>query len=477
MSFATESLSETESEPGVVVNAPGASTGGVGRWLVPYEVLRDAVVGMWFLCTGLGADADVVDFYWDAGEAFDQGAIRRRMGMSPEACRAIGTAYRWALGREPDASGLAHYREELASGRLSVQRLRMVLFESEEARGKRAAVLAAAAAAAAAGGGVPGNDGSHGGDEGGRPTNPMIPMTPSQGASESGAPSRPLWVGNFLWDNARKTTHTLMSDFLHNGRMPDRGASDAVRGDLIEVQRMAGMSRFHVYAYNDDNYSERRGGPHWVGLPNRALAFREDDTAHWFHWFHEVRRAGMRITLWLWPNDSRGNLNDVRVWPDERVVEAMARAIRFSQLPCSFGGALVDELVLKLEADDEWSVDRINRIARKVRPLLGAGQTLWYHNQLMEACRGVDWSLFDGIRIQAGHRSDDWSGKDGNWSTDGLKAAMRLAIAQVPEHLGLYFSEFTPDGFRDEFLGSALLRDLTGEFPGRVWGSDNGGVL
>jgi hypothetical protein len=54
---------------------------------------------------------------------------------------------------------------------------------------------------------------------------------------------------------------------------------------------------------------------------------------------------------------------------------------------------------------------------------------------------------------------------------------MRLAIAQVPERLGLYFSEFTPDGFRDEFLGSALLRDLTREFPGRVWGSDNGGVL
>ncbi len=282
-------------------------------------------------------------------------------------------------------------------------------------------------------------------------------------------PDQKFWIGNFLADEGYWTTHVLMSEFI----------SDSQREAIIQRCKEYGLNRIHIYGVNDDNYSERRGGDVWKGVTNRALEYCPEKFNHWFHWFVMCRGAGMHITLWLWPNDARQTYNNENIWDDDKVVAKMKQLIEFSKTPYKASDGtidlLVDELVLKLEADDEWNSERINTIARRVRPLLHEKQTFWYHNQLISDARGVDWSLFDGIRIQTGHRRGIWEDDKGGWTEEGLKAAMREIIAQIPSFLLIYFGEFTLNGFRDSNLGTALLRDLPAEYPMRIWGCDNGG--
>ncbi len=291
----------------------------------------------------------------------------------------------------------------------------------------------------------------------------------SDGKAATG--ERVYWVGNFLADEGYWNTHVLMSDYI----------SDEDRESIIQRCKDHGLNRIHIYGVNDDNYSERRGGDVWKGVANRALEYAPEKFDHWFHWFVMCRRAGMNITLWLWPNDARQTYNHEKVWDDDRVVAKMKELIDFSQTPYKSPDGekdlLVDELVLKLEADDEWNSDRINRIARRVRPLLKQGQTFWYHNQIIADTRGVDWSLFDGIRIQSGHRRGIWESATGGWSEEGLQCAMREIIDVLPDTLQIYFSEFTFNGFKESNLGDALLRNLPKEYPNRICGSDNGGVM
>jgi hypothetical protein len=281
--------------------------------------------------------------------------------------------------------------------------------------------------------------------------------------------SREFWIGNFLADKGHWSTHVLMSDYI----------SDELKQSIIKRCKEHSLNRIHIYGVNDDNYSQRRGGDTWKGIPNRALEYSPEKFDHWFHWFTMCRKTGMHITLWLWPNDARKTYNNEGVWDDDRVVAKMKQLIEFSKTPYESPEGtvdlLVDELVLKLEADDEWTPARINRIAKRIRPFLHKDQTLWYHNQLIKDTLGVDWNLFDGIRIQTGHRRGIWETATGGWSEEGLKTAMREIIEQLPGSLKIYFSEFTLDGFKESNLGTVLLRDLPKEYPGRIYGSDNGG--
>lgn len=111
-------------------------------------------------------------------------------------------------------------------------------------------------------------------------------------SAEDHAPRvRPVQIGNFLAEDARWTTHVLMSPHI----------SDADRQAIVERCKRHGMNRIHLYGTNDDNYSERRGGGWWKGIKNRAVFYGPDDFDHWFHWLVQCRRAGLSITLWLWP--------------------------------------------------------------------------------------------------------------------------------------------------------------------------------
>ena len=278
-------------------------------------------------------------------------------------------------------------------------------------------------------------------------------------ASPPQAPSRPIQIGNFLADGGNWTTHVLMSPHL----------ADADRRAIIDRSRQRGMNRIHIYGVNDDNYSRRRGGGMWPDIDDRALFYKPEDFDHWFHWFVECRKAGMHITLWLWPNDARQTYNNEKAWPDDRVVDEMRHLIALANTPWQ-GAPLVDEICLKLEGDDEWSTDRLNRIARRIKPMLH-GQTLWHHNQTTDpkVLGALDWSVFDGIRIQTGHRVGD----SPEWTDEALQDATQQIVDGLPSHLLIYFSEYTPSGFRNAHLGDALLK-LRAQIGPRVLGVDNG---
>ncbi len=72
-------------------------------------------------------------------EHWEEDAVRRDFRRSPEwqagLSRVIGKAYRDVLGREPDRAGLVHYRKEFIERGMSEQRLREDLRRSDEYRG------------------------------------------------------------------------------------------------------------------------------------------------------------------------------------------------------------------------------------------------------------------------------------------------------------------------------------------------------
>lgn len=273
-----------------------------------------------------------------------------------------------------------------------------------------------------------------------------------------------LQIGNFLAESGSWTSMTLMSDYLHNGTTPDRAASDIERAKII---RRAGSfgNTIHLYGTNDDNYSRRRGPmPGWENIPDRRLFYEEEDFHHWFHWFAECRRAGLEIVLWLWPNDAAGTYNSEAVWPDAKVLEQMRRLVTFASTPWE-GKPLVKDFVLKLEADDEWSIPRINRLAKAVRAMLPPGARLWYHNQTTDCAvlKQVDWAPFDGIRYQLSERS----------GREAVQRECRELIAALPAHLLFVGSEYTVDGQSVEArrTGDWIL-ELRDRFP-RIAGVDN----
>ncbi len=273
-------------------------------------------------------------------------------------------------------------------------------------------------------------------------------------------------IGNFLNDKGYSTSHVLMSDYLNNKTTPDRAASDPYRIQLIERARKQGYNRFHIYGTNDDNYSSRRGGNYWIGVPNRAVFFDPKDEDHWYHWFVQVREAGMRITLWLWPNDAIQSYNNEKIWPDEKVIAQIKKLIDFGSKKWK-GEILVDEFVLKLEAEDEWSIERINRIAPIIRDYLdkkGLGQTLWYHNQTtdLRILKTVDWNYFTGIRYQYGEKR----------RREDMQKETLAVLAALPGHVLFYGSEYGISGDDEPEKGDYIM-ELASTHK-RIVGVDNG---
>jgi len=270
-------------------------------------------------------------------------------------------------------------------------------------------------------------------------------------------PKKELQIGNFLNDNAYWTTHVLMSPHI----------SDTDRTSIIKRAKKPGYNRIHIYGTNDDNYSERRGGNWWAGINNIALFYNADqDFNHWFHWFVQCRKNGLKITLWLWPNDAQKTYNNESVWDDDRVVKQMKALIDFGSTRWN-KTYLVDEFVLKLEADDEWSIDRINRISARVKPLLKPGQTLWYHNQTtdLQILKSIAWKYFDGIRYQFSERS----------SREAVQTQAISVINALPKHLKFYGSEYAVWGDRDKHIGDWIL-ELVKDYP-QIVGVDNGATV
>jgi hypothetical protein len=294
------------------------------------------------------------------------------------------------------------------------------------------------------------------------PVNPP-PVTPTPN------PTPVLNIGNFLAEDGTWTSHVLMSDYLHNGTSPNRGASDGIRPAIIARAKTFGNT-IHVYGTNDDNYSRRRGPnpASWQSIPDRRVFFGSGEDSHWFHWFVQCRLADLEIVLWLWSNDSKALYNKESVWTDDKVVNQMTRLISLGST-LRDGAPLVRDFVLKLEADDEWSVPRINRIAARVRPLLRADQRLWYHNQTtdLETLKQVDWTQFHGVRWQFSNRS----------SASAVKSGLRDAITALPPHLLWVGSEYHTYGETAEArqIGDWIL-EMRNEFP-RIVGVDNAATV
>ena len=298
------------------------------------------------------------------------------------------------------------------------------------------------------------------------------PGEPLQSSPKQGMDNQaksPYYISNFLNDKGYSTSHVLMSDYLNNKTTPDRAASDPYRTQLIERARKQGYNRFHIYGTNDDNYSSRRGGDFWVGVPDRALFYDPKDEDHWYHWFVQVREAGMRITLWLWPNDATQSYNNEKMWPDDKVIEQMRKLIDFGCRNWK-GEILVDEFVLKLEAEDEWIVERINRIAPVLKEYIdtkGLGQTLWYHNQTtdLRVLSTVDWKSFTGIRYQYGPKR----------AREDMQKETLAVLAALPGHVLFYGSEYGISGDDEPEKGDYIM-ELTSTHK-RIVGVDNGATV
>jgi hypothetical protein len=281
-----------------------------------------------------------------------------------------------------------------------------------------------------------------------------------------------LQIGNFLAENAAWTSMTLRSDYLHNGTTPNRAASDVERVKIIERARGYGNT-FHLYAVNDTNYSRRRGNSNgwWDHIPDRRLLLDVDgEFDHCYHWSVSVRAAGMDLVVWLWPNDAVDTYNKESVWGDDRVVEQMARTIRFFRTLWN-GEPLARDFVLKLEGDDEWSVARINRISARVRGMLQEGERLWYHNQTndLAVLRSIDWGQFHGVRYQ-------WMNAP-RMTDEQFVEGLVSTIEALPGHLLWVGSEYTVNGDSVQARGRGdLVLSLRDRFP-QIIGVDNGANL
>jgi len=280
-------------------------------------------------------------------------------------------------------------------------------------------------------------------------------------------------IGNFIADKGTWTTQAFMSDFLHNGDSPDWNASNVVRAEMISRCKAEGMNMFPlVYAYNDTNWSRRRGPlpEQWQTIKNRELAYSPAVFDRWWHWFVQVRKADMDISVCIFPNDAVDTYNNESVYSRDDLETLMADFIEFTRFECA-GLPMVKYIVLKLEAEDEWSIEKINDMAKRARKYLGPRQRLGYHNQFIEDTVGVDWALFDFIAIQVSVGRDE--------SKEGIARAYREAINLIPEHLEIVFAEHTWEGFkpdRGQEIGKYLLDTLPREYPNRVFlGSWNGG--
>lgn len=299
-------------------------------------------------------------------------------------------------------------------------------------------------------------------------SDPITPVTP---------PTLPLntnlQLGNFLWMDSTPvdglyTSMTLMSDYLHNGLTANRSASDAYRIQIIERAKREGNT-IHIYAVNDTNYSRRRGESFgwWDNIPDRRLCFDPSDFSHWYHWFVECRKAGLKIVVWLWPNDAVDTYNNPYEWPNDAVVNQMLKTIEFCHSTWE-GQPLCTDFVLKLEADDEWSISRINTIASKLSSKLLDTETLWYHNQTADinSLLGINWNLFDGFRYQ-------WMNASSLTDSE-FTLQLATAITSLPSHLKWVGSEYTIDGSSPEAKQRGdLILSLRAIFP-QIIGVDNG---
>jgi hypothetical protein len=307
--------------------------------------------------------------------------------------------------------------------------------------------------------------------------------TPSATHGVAHAPSEvaPLFpdlqIGNFLWmdDQPVKglyTTMTLMSDYLHNGSTPNRQQSDVERIRILNRAKTEGNT-IHLYGTNWDNYSSMRGFSFgwWDNIPNRSLFYNiETDNAHWYHWFVQARELDLTIVLWLWPNDAASTYNDPSKWPDNRVEEQMQRLIAFARQKWK-GKKLCTDFVLKLEADDEWSIDRINRMSAAIRRFLEPDERLWYHNQTNELSilQQIDWSKFHGVRYQ-------WMDAS-SLSDSQFVARFVETMKALPAHLYWVASEYTTDGSSPEAKARGdMVLSLRTQYP-QIIGVDNGATV
>lgn len=279
-----------------------------------------------------------------------------------------------------------------------------------------------------------------------------------------------LQIGNFLGDNIAWTSMTLMSDYLHNGNSADRAASDSLRQTIIDKAKTYGNT-FHIYGTNDDNYSRRRGNSNgwWDHIPDRRLFYKVEDKAHWVHWLHMVRDAEMEIVMWLWPNDARNTYNKSSEWSNSRIVSQMKLLIDLGREGYRNKGKLIKDYVLKLEADDEWSVHKINSIAAEVKAYLKEDEKLWYHNQTndLHLLSQIDWNLFNGFRWQ-------WMGAQHMDDTQ-FQNVMLNAMSHLPQHLLWVGGEWAPgmNSEVEQLRRGDLILDLAKANP-RIVGVDNG---
>lgn len=107
------------------------------------ELVWDSLAWVFFSVTGRRMDAYESPF-WEPEDLleYDRAAYRRKVAMGVDEGReAVRRLYREILQREADENGLAHYQEELASGRLTYWGLRDRLLASDEAKAFAARAL------------------------------------------------------------------------------------------------------------------------------------------------------------------------------------------------------------------------------------------------------------------------------------------------------------------------------------------------
>lgn len=321
------------------------------------------------------------------------------------------------------------------------------------------------------------------------PGAPGVPGDPYSGSWGGDNGQLSAQIGCFLWDSGRGHSHPFFSPYF----------TDSDRENMLTLHKNRGYNRFHIYAINDDNYSERRGGTFWTGIENRAVFYKgtyqhigggsspiapdnlipmpedwkartiAEDREFWIKWAQKIRDAGMNITVWLWPNDGANTINNASRWSDTKVADYMGGIIDLFRQSYA-GRPLADEFVLKLEADDEWSLNRINAIAALVKPKCGSA-TLYYHNQTtnMVDFNGIDWSNFDGIRFQ----------NSGSTPKDPTSIAEECEtyFDALPSNLLLYGSEYTINGFTEgEPIGDAIIA-LRNKYGARLKGVDCGATV
>jgi len=315
-----------------------------------------------------------------------------------------------------------------------------------------------------------------------------------------------FYFSNFLfeWNGAPvQSTMTLLSPYI----------PDEEKKELLSWYVGRGYNRIHIYFINDENYSGAKGNAsgQWVGVRYQAVFFKftgqaldpnvemppvwhswtaAQELGNALHWLVEARKLGLQITAWLWCNQAADSFNDLERWDDARVLAYNTEIVR--QI-CNYKWdgveSLVDEIVLKLEADDEWAdrsdttnpwrrvnIEVLNRRAAQHRAMideLGGGQSFWYHNEADNSpgfgfvWDQLDWSNFDGIRIQAGM----WE-----LAPEAIPARARELVEDVPEDKDFYWSEYARDGETNAWVGT-ILYEMRDEWGDRFRGLDNGGGL